>query len=87
MRHYADHLEKLVGDSLTEARINFDHESEGGIAAEFGLDFYIPAADVFIEVKQYHSDRIAKQTARANDVIVLQGENAVKLFATLLNEL
>lgn len=87
MRHYADHLEELVGDSLTEARIDFEHESEGGRASEHGLDFYIPAADVFIEVKQYHSQRIAKQTARAENVIVLQGEKAVKLFATLLNEL
>lgn len=87
MIHYADHLEKLIGDSLTNAGIDFEHESEGGIAAEHGLDFYTLVEEVFIEVKQYHSERIAKQTARAGNVIVLQGENAVKLFANLLNEL
>lgn len=49
------------------------------------LDFYLPKHDLFIEVKQFHSDWIGLQLRRAPNVIVLQGEKAVMTFVGLLS--
>jgi NMD protein affecting ribosome stability and mRNA decay len=80
MRHYADHLELSVARNLTRLNIPFIHESEN---KEQGLDFYIPEKDVYIEVKQFHSDRIVKQMASKENVIVLQGRKAIQFFNSL----
>lgn len=49
-----------------------------------GLDFYLPDLDIYIEVKQFHSDRIAKQMARRPNVIAIQGRGAVLTFCAML---
>lgn len=79
MIKYSDHLEKMLHNALIEAGIEAIHESEGAI-----LDFYLPEHDTYIEVKQYHSDRIAKQMAKADNILVLQGKTSVELFIKLL---
>jgi hypothetical protein len=79
MIHYSDHLEEMLHNALKEAGIEAIHESEGAI-----LDFYLPKYETYIEVKQYHSDRIAKQMTKADNIIVLQGKKSVELFIKLL---
>lgn len=81
MIHYADDLEETIGNYLTEQGIEFLHESQNKAQ---GLDFYIPEYDVYIEVKKFHTDRISKQMASQNNVIVLQGKLAVRLFCKLI---
>ena len=49
-----------------------------------GLDFYLPDHDVFVEVKQFHSVRIAGQMARKLNVIAIQGVGAMEAFAKML---
>lgn len=49
-----------------------------------GLDFYLPEYGLHIEVKQFHSDRIAEQMSRAENVIVAQGRGPVEFLAALL---
>lgn len=44
----------------------------------------IPTEDVHIEVKRFHSPRVAEQMARAENVIVAQGEKAVVLLSRLI---
>lgn len=78
---YSDHLERMVGEELRKANINFIHESQG---CNVNLDFYLYDYDVYIEIKQFHSDRIAFQIQRVKNVIVLQGINSVKFFIKLL---
>lgn len=48
------------------------------------LDFYLPEFDVHIEVKQFHSDRIAEQMSRVDNVIVIQGLIAAEFFASIV---
>lgn len=52
-----------------------DHES--------GLDFYLSDLDIYIEVKQFHSDRIARQMSRRKNVIAIQGMQSLKFLEAL----
>ena len=75
-----DPLEEVVAEALTAAGIRFTREPHNTPP----LDFYLPDFGVFVEVKQFHSDRIARQTAAAPNVVVIQGRAAVELFTNLL---
>lgn len=63
-------MEAMLASALAEASIQF--------TAPHNLDFHLPDHDVFIEVKQFHSDRIAEQMSRAPNVIAVQGRAAVE---------
>lgn len=79
--HFSDHLEKRIAQSLDECGIEYVHESEN---KEQILDFYLPFFDVYIEVKQFHSDRIAKQMSSKDNVIAVQGVKSVELLNIIL---
>jgi hypothetical protein len=79
--HFTDHLETKVADALNHVGIEFIHESEN---AEQVLDFYLPFFDVFIEIKQFHSDRISKQMSSKENVIAVQGIKSVNLLVAVL---
>jgi len=79
--YFSDHLEKKLAIALDEAGIEFIYETE---SKEQDLDFYLPEFDVFIEVKQYHADRISRQMKSKDNVIALQGKKSVDLFVTML---
>lgn len=79
--HFADHLEKKVAEALDEVGIEFVHESEN---KEQVLDFYLPFFDVFIEIKQFHTDRISKQMSSKDNVIAIQGVKSVELLRAML---
>ena len=76
-----DPMEILIQEALERASVPFTRETH---SANCGLDFYLPNYDVHIEVKQFHSDRIAKQMARAPNVIAAQGADAVQFLAHLI---
>ena len=77
-------MERLVAQALRRSGIRYAREHEPGNVAT--LDFYLPDFDAYIEVKRFHSDRIAGQMKRAPNVIVLQGEAAVQLFCDILEK-
>lgn len=79
--HFSDHLENKVAESLDKAGILFVHQSEN---KDQQLDFYLPFFDVYIEVKQYHADRIARQMSSKDNVIAVQGVKSVELLIRLL---
>jgi len=81
-REIADPMERLVAAALTKAGVPFTMDPR----ETADLDFRILNAPVYIEVKQMHSDRIAGQMARANNVIAVQGRGAVTWFAALFIE-
>lgn len=76
-----DPIEKIVAGALTRAGIRFTHESEGHSPP---LDFHLPDLGLFIEVKHFHSPRIARQMAQAENVIVIQGRGAAEAFARMI---
>lgn len=78
-----DPLEREVERALIEAGLQYCTGSKHASITR-RLDFYVVPWKVWIEVKQMHSDRIAEQTSRVPDVIVLQGWVAVRLFCKLL---
>lgn len=85
-----DPIERIIADALTMAGIAFVHESQAIVWPEFpkgprrGLDFWLPDDGLFIECKAYHSDRIARQTTYAENIIVIQGKRAAQAFARLI---
>lgn len=76
-----DPMEAIVSLALVRANISFVTEIDERAKH---LDFYLPDFDVHIEVKQFHSVRIAKQMARADNVIAIQGIKAAQWFASRL---
>lgn len=80
--NYADHLEENIGLALDSANIEFVHESENHAQV---LDFYLPKQDVYIEVKQFHAQRISRQMESAENVIALQGKKSVDFFIEKIN--
>lgn len=77
-----DPMERLIEEALLDAGVPFTREGQPG--HQHALDFYLPDADVFIEVKRFHSDRIAAQMARVPNVIVAQGKPAVEALAAMI---
>lgn len=76
-----DPMEKLIADALDSVGASYTTDLGGGNPS--GLDFRL-ASGVEIEVKRFHSPRIADQTSRAENVIVAQGEQAVRFLAFLI---
>lgn len=78
-----DPIEAIVASALTSAGVAF--ERDGANTSRPPLDFYLPDFDLYIEVKQFHSDRIAGQMAKAENVIAIQGRAAALAFARMIN--
>ncbi len=71
-----------MAEALANAGIRFITDYGGSNPS--GLDFHLPDDGIDIEVKRFHSPRIADQMARAENVIALQGEAAVRWFCERL---
>lgn len=78
-------LERLLQDALNAASIKYIKDgTKGQHGATKHLDFYLPDHDVYIEVCAYHTPRKVEQTSRADNVILLQGKEAVELFSRMI---
>lgn len=80
-----DPMEQRIERALIDAGIAY--ETDAGGANPSGLDFNLPQLGIEIEVKRFHSPRIAEQMARAPNVIVAQGEAAVDFLARAIAKL
>jgi hypothetical protein len=76
-------LEQRIEDALVRARIRFVRECNDREMTR-RLDFFLPDFDIFIEVKRFHSDRIAEQMAHAENVIAVQGQKSTNFLIGLL---
>lgn len=80
-----DPMENLIAEALISAGVRFTAEGRKlgrpQTPDDITLDFHLPDLDVWIEVKQFHSDRIVRQMAQAPNVIVAQGRPAVEALA------
>ena len=74
-----DPMESIIAGALQD--IGAEYYLDGESPNQTGLDFYLPAFGIYIEVKQFHSKRITEQTARVENVIVAQGFTAVNQLA------
>lgn len=77
-----DPMERIIEKALVEAGIDF--ETDQGGKTENALDFYLPAWGIAIEVKRFYTARTGEQMARAPNVIVAQGERAVRFLAAAI---
>lgn len=88
MRQISDPIELMIAQSLNMANIEYIHESERTgipqLPGQRNLDFEIPAWKIFIEVKQFHTDRIADQIKGFENVIVIQGIEAARFFCQMV---
>lgn len=81
----SDPIEKMLAAAFDAAGIAYIHESEDVAGLTKGLDFFLPGFETHVEVKQFHSPRIAKQMSRADNVIAIQGRGAAASFVAMLN--
>lgn len=78
-----DPVEAVIEKALADAKIRF--ERGRGQPVDAGLDFYLPDLGIYIECKQFHTERIAEQMSRAENVIAIQGMKAAIIFGKLIN--
>ncbi|MRL69856.1 hypothetical protein, partial [Brevundimonas sp. SPF441] len=76
-----DPMERMVAEAFEAAGIGFKTNTASG------LDFAIDGAPVFVEVKQFHTPRIAGQMARVDNVVAIQGRQAMSWFSSLVRRL
>lgn len=81
-----DPMEKIMRDALTREGFTFTEDGKPGGEINKGLDFHLTDYGIQIEVKQFHSPRIADQMRRAPNVIAVQGRDAVEFLAALLTD-
>jgi hypothetical protein len=74
-------MECIIADALDSVGASYSTDAGGGNPS--GLDFRL-ASGIEIEVKQFHTPRVAEQMSRAENVIVAQGELAVRFLAFLI---
>lgn len=72
-------FEKMCCDNGIEFRRD-DQTKDGS-----QLDFYLPKYDVYVEVKQFHTNRISEQMSRRHNVIAIQGMGSLNALRELLN--
>lgn len=72
-----DPVESIIEDALINSGYCFEREKNG-------LDFYIPSLDLYIECKQFHSNRISDQMGRVPNIIAIQGKQAAYAFYTMV---
>lgn len=81
-------MERLIAEALHDAGIRFTASDRNAGRPQrpddITLDFHLLDLDLYIEVKQFHSARIAKQMEAAENVIVAQGRAAVTALANLI---
>jgi hypothetical protein len=84
-------MEKHFAELLTAAGVDFIRpENLSPDEDETTLDYYLPAFDLYVELKAYHSPRIATQLARVPrraNALVLMGPHSVAAFARLVERL
>lgn len=78
----SDPMERMIEEALSEIGVAFTTEKGAGHPGT--LDFHLTDLDLFIEVKQFHSNRIAAQMKHADNVIVAQGRKAVEALAAMI---
>lgn len=78
-----DPIERIIEGALAKAKVRFVREGVDPTLPP--LDFYLPDHGLFIEVKQFHSDRIAAQMKQADNVIAIQGRGAALAFADMIS--
>ncbi len=76
-----DPMEQMIEAALVEAGVDFKRK---GSNPGQTLDFYLPSFETYIEVKRFHSERIAAQMARVPNIIAAQGEPAVRCLAAAI---
>lgn len=77
----SDPIERIIAEALDKAAIQYRRADDSAVA----LDFYLLTSDVYIEVKQFHTDRIAAQMSRADNVIAVQGRKAAEWLANKIS--
>lgn len=78
----ADQMERLIEQALIDAGIRYVTDQGGG--NDTRLDFSLIDYDVEIEVKRFYSARTGEQMARSANVIVAQGEIAIRFLAAAI---
>lgn len=79
-RHITDPVEMLIAEALTEMGVRFIHESEDKERTK-GLDFLVPKWGAYIECKRLHSARSLEQLTRDDNIILIQGMTAARMFS------
>lgn len=78
----SDPIERLIEQALIDAGIRYVMDQGGGTQSR--LDFRLIDYDIELEVKRFYSARTGEQMARAPNVIVAQGEAAVRFLAAAI---
>lgn len=75
-----DPIEAIIASALDDAGLLYNRHNDKN------LDFFVPQLMIYIECKQFHTERISEQTKRVPNIIVIQGRHAAETFAQLVRK-
>jgi hypothetical protein len=84
MSEITDPVEKVIADVLDKKKIKYLHELDNKGPA---IDFYLPEYNLYVECKRYYTERSALQLKANDNIILIQGLDAAKSFALMLESL
>ena len=76
----ADPVEAVIFYGLKKAGLEFTY----GHRTKSNFDFHLTGRGVFIEVCRFHTPRKIRQMEGAENVILIQGLDAARVFCSLL---
>ena len=80
-----DPVESVVEAALQSAGILYMRPERAPAQPPY-LDFYLPEHGTYIECCRWHSERKVRQTAGVENVILVQGLNAARWLASLIDD-
>ena len=76
-----DPIERMLAEGLDRAGVRYVREPH---PLTRRLDFYLTDFQVWVEAKQFFTERVLDQLQRADDVILIQGRRAAQTFLDLI---
>lgn len=73
-----DPVERAVEALLKDGGVKYERHNSAR------LDFYLPDFDIYIECKQFPTERIVEQLGRAECVVVIKGRRTVAALRDLI---
>lgn len=77
----SDPVETVIALALNEAGIGYQTDAPINGSS---LDFYLYNSGVYIECKRMFTKRILRQMQSCDEIIVIQGLDAAKMFASMI---
>lgn len=76
-----DPMEQIIAQALDDAGYAYTRSIDVGGRS---IDFHLTVTDIYVEVKRFHTPRSILQMEKVENIVVVQGERAVRALAAII---